>query len=64
MPDDGANWIAELCKRLGVPNLRRYGLDQGQIGELVNKAAQSSSMKANPLPLTTGELTEIAERAL
>jgi alcohol dehydrogenase class IV len=64
MPDDGAEWIARLCGRLGVQNLRHYGLDQGQVPELVEKAARASSMKANPLPLTTKELTEIAERAL
>jgi alcohol dehydrogenase class IV len=64
MPDDGAEWVAALCKRLGVPNLRHYGLDQGQIPELVTNAALASSMKANALPLTTTELTEIAERAL
>jgi alcohol dehydrogenase class IV len=64
MPDDGAEWVAALCHRLGVSNLRHYGLDQGQIPELVGKAAVASSMKANALPLTTKELTEIAERAL
>jgi alcohol dehydrogenase class IV len=64
MPDDGAEWVAALCKKLAVPNLRHYGLNQGQIPELVTKAARASSMKANPLPLTTKELTEIAERAL
>jgi alcohol dehydrogenase class IV len=64
MPDDGANWIASLCEKLAIPNLRHYGLDQGHIPELVNKAAQASSMKANALPLTTNELTEIAERSL
>jgi alcohol dehydrogenase class IV len=64
MPDDGAEWIAALCHKLAIPNLRHYGLDQGQIPELVAKAARASSMKANPLPLTTKELTEIAERAL
>ena len=63
-PEDGAVWIAELCEKLAVPNLRHYGLDQGQIPELVEKAAQASSMKANALPLTREELTEIAERAL
>lgn len=63
-PEDTAEWIAGLCRRLGAPNLRRYNLDQGQIPELVGKAARASSMKANPLPLTTDELTEIAERAL
>jgi alcohol dehydrogenase class IV len=64
MPDDGAEWVAALCKTFAVPNLRHYGLDQGQIPELVAKAAVASSMKANALPLTTKELTEIAERAL
>lgn len=64
MPDDGAAWLAALCKKLAVGKLRHYGLDQGQIPELVAKAARASSMKANPLPLTTKELTEIAERAL
>ncbi len=63
-PEDTAGWIADLCGRLDVPNLRRYNLDQGQIPELVEKAARASSMKANPLPLTADELTEIAERAL
>jgi len=64
MPDDGAEWIAMLCKKLAIPNLRHYGLYQEQIPELVAKAARASSMKANPLPLTTEELSEIAERAL
>lgn len=64
MPDDGAEWIAGLCGKFGISNLRRYGLDQGQIPELVTRAARASSMKANALPLTTAELTEIAERAL
>lgn len=62
--DDAATWIAALCEKFSVPNLRRYNLDQGQIPELVAKAARASSTKANPLPLTTNELTEIAERAL
>ncbi|HTU48916.1 MAG TPA: iron-containing alcohol dehydrogenase, partial [Bryobacteraceae bacterium] len=64
MPDDGAEWIAAVCGKFAIPNLRHYGLDQGQIPELVAKAARASSMKANALPLTTAELTEIAERAL
>jgi alcohol dehydrogenase class IV len=63
-PEDGVRWIEALCTRLAIPNLRRYGLDQGQIPELVEKAARASSTKANPLQLTVEELTEIAERAL
>jgi alcohol dehydrogenase class IV len=63
-PEDAAEWIAELCEKLAIPNLQHYGLDQGQIPELVEKAALASSMKANALVLTREELTEIAERAL
>ena len=62
--EDADSWIAALCERFAIPNLRRYGLDQGQIPELVEKAARASSMKANALALTTGELMEIAERGL
>jgi alcohol dehydrogenase class IV len=63
-PDDGAAWIRELCRNLAIPNLRHYGLDQSQIPQLVTKVGQANSMKANPLTLTTKELTEIAEQAL
>jgi alcohol dehydrogenase class IV len=63
-PEDAVSWIGELCHKLAIPNLRHYCLDQGQIPELVTKAAQASSMKANPIQLTTEELTEIAEQAL
>lgn len=63
-PEDAVEWVAALCRKFGVKNLREYGLDQGQIPELVEKAARASSMKANAIVLTTGELTEVAERAL
>jgi alcohol dehydrogenase class IV len=64
MPYDGADWIAALCERLHVSNLRHYGLDHGQIPELVTKAAQGNSMKANPLTLNTRELTEFGVEEL
>jgi alcohol dehydrogenase class IV len=63
-PEDAVSWIGKLCQKLAVPNLRHYGLDQGQIPELVEKAARASSMKANPIQLTSEELTGIAEQAL
>lgn len=62
--EDGVIWVSQLCKRLSVPPLRTYGLAEGQIRSLVEKAAQASSMKANPIRLTPPELTEIANRAL
>ena len=62
--DDGIAWLDELGAALAVPGLARYGMTAADIPELVQKAGVASSMKANPLPLTDAELTEIAERAL
>jgi alcohol dehydrogenase class IV len=61
---DGIAWLDQLCAALAVPGLARYGVTAGDIPALVAKARDASSMKANPLPLTDEELTEIATRAL
>lgn len=62
-PEDAALWVAELCRQLSTPSLGTHHLDARQIPALVQKAAQANSMKANPIPLTAPELTEIAQRA-
>lgn len=61
---DGIRWIIELCKMLQIPGLRVYGVAEADTVVLVEKAAKASSMKANPIPLTTEELTEALHRAL
>jgi alcohol dehydrogenase class IV len=61
---DGIHWISELCKALQIPGLRTYGISEGDISELVEKAAKASSMKANPILLTRDELTEALQAAL
>jgi alcohol dehydrogenase class IV len=61
---DGVTWIANLCLKLEIPPLRTYGLAPGDLPVLVEKAAQASSMKANPIVLTGEELSEIISRAL
>jgi alcohol dehydrogenase class IV len=63
-PEDGAKWVAALCQQLSIAPLRVHGFEPQQIPALVEKAAQANSMKGNPIPLTTQELTEIAQRAL
>jgi alcohol dehydrogenase class IV len=63
-PEDGAKWVAALCQQLSIAPLRVHGFEPQQIPTLVEKAAQANSMKGNPIPLTTQELTEIAQRAL
>lgn len=61
--EDGARHIATLCDRFGIPPLSRYGVTWADIPALAAKAAAASSMKGNPIPLTPGELEEIATRA-
>ena len=60
----GAAWAADLVRRLDVPPLRAYGIGPEHVSEIVAKAVQASSMKANPLPLTTDELTAVLTAAL
>lgn len=62
-PEDGANWVADLCQQLSITPLRAHGLEPRHIPALVEKAAKANSMKGNPIPLTAQELTDIAERA-
>ena len=61
--EEGISWVKELCQALGVPGLGRYGLTEADVPRLVTRAKAASSMKANPLPLTDEELTEIAVRS-
>lgn len=56
--------VKRLCETLGVKPLREYGIKREDSGTLCDRAAQSSSMKANPITLTPGELAEILERAV
>jgi alcohol dehydrogenase class IV len=61
---DGIAWVTELVRDLEIPPLRSYGIGDGDIQELAEKAGRASSMKANPVVLTAGELEEILRAAL
>jgi len=61
---DGVRWVSKLVRALQIPTLREYGIGEQHVSELVEKAAQASSMKANPIPLTAEELTEVLRAAL
>jgi len=63
-PDDGARYVAELCRELEVPGLAAYGVTSAHLDALVHKAERASSMRGNPLALTTAELRAVAEAAL
>jgi len=61
---DGVQWVQDLCRDLGVPPLRTYGLTEADIAAVTESAARASSMQGNPLRLEPEELTEILQRAL
>lgn len=62
--NDGLDWLHRLSARLGIPRLSHYGIKAEHIPEIVEKSANASSMKANPIVLTADELTSIMEKAL
>jgi len=62
--EDGVRSITEICGRLEIPPLRTYGVTTADFPELVEKAAKASSMKGNPIVLSSAELSEILTRAV
>jgi len=56
--------LAELVRSMQIPPLRIYGVKREDFPKIVEKSANSSSMKGNPIVLKYDELTEILERAL
>lgn len=61
---DGAAWVNDLVRRLRIPPLSAWGLSATDFPELIEKSAHASSMRGNPVQLTTPELLEILEHAL
>lgn len=62
--ETGVTWVADLVARLGIPRLGKHGVEPAHLPGIVEQALRSSSMKANPLPLTPAELTAVLEQAL
>ena len=59
----GVEWVRRLITDLGIPSLGHYGLRREHTAELIEKASHASSMKANPIALTTDELAGVLDRA-
>ncbi|MCD6049769.1 MAG: iron-containing alcohol dehydrogenase [Verrucomicrobia bacterium] len=62
--EDGVQWVAQLVKDLQVPKLSKYGCEEKDVAEVVEKASKASSMKANPVELSKDELTAVLQAAL
>ena len=63
-PAAGAAWVRSLVESAGIPRLAAWGITPGDIPGIVSKALQASSMKANPVLLSDGELGEILAAVL
>lgn len=61
---DGEHWVRTLVSDLQIPALGAYGIAQADTAAIVEASARASSMKANPITLTTGELTAILAEAI
>lgn len=63
-PEDGAAWVEGLCRDLEIRPLGAYGVHPADVPALADMAARASSMRANPIVLTRGQLEELLTRAL
>jgi len=62
--DAGVEWMDALVSDCKIPPLSSYGIKADHIPDIVAKAANASSMKANPVVLTSEELAATLRAAL
>jgi alcohol dehydrogenase class IV len=62
--NDGVEWVGRLASDLQIPKLGAYGLTPRHTADLVEKSKTASSMKANPIVLTSQELAALVESAI
>jgi len=62
--DEAVSWLAALVRDLAIPRLSFWGITPADLPEIAGAAARSSSMRGNPVALTTEELTAAVTAAL
>ena len=62
--EDASAWIERIVAKLGIQPLRTYGIREADADEIVNRARNASSMKANPVVLSADELRAILLAAI
>ena len=60
---DGIEWLERVCDEFRIPSLSDCGFEKYRISQLVHQARQASSMKGNPVTLTSEELEAIVTSA-
>jgi alcohol dehydrogenase class IV len=64
VPEDGPEFVRDMCAELAIPPLRSYGIREADVNELVTHASRASSMKGNPVSLAPQELAAMLFEAL
>jgi len=62
--EGAVNWIKRLVENFKIPRLATYGITPQHVTEVTQKAAKASSMKTNPVALSSEELKTILTLAL
>lgn len=62
--EDGVVWLSDLVKKLKIPALSSYGVQQSDFPGLVEKAKSASSMKGNPVVLNQEQLLLILGKSM
>lgn len=61
---DGPAAVQKMVETFNLPGLSAYGFHLGELELLMTKAQQASSMKGNPISLTSDELKHILRAAM
>ena len=61
--EDGLSWIHETITLLAIPGLAAFGIRPQDADDIAAKAARSSSMQGNPVPLSPSDLRTILLQA-
>ncbi|OGT27245.1 MAG: alcohol dehydrogenase [Gammaproteobacteria bacterium RBG_16_66_13] len=57
-------WSDRTCDELGIPRLSAYGLNESMMAKVIEGAQRASSTRANPIPLTEGEIATILRSSM
>ncbi len=61
---DSIHRVKQLCEKLHIPGLAKYGVSEGLFQVIIEKAQGSSSMKGNPVVLSPDQLARVLRNAL
>ena len=62
--EDGIDWVKNIIRRLKIPSLSIFGINEKNYAEIVQKAKNASSMKGNPVVLNDDQLMWVLEKSV